>query len=237
VLAHALEANGLATVQLASVRSFVERALPPRALYCEFPLGRPLGKPGDAAFQRSVLKAAFALLERPAGPVLEDFPERIGEQTAAPLACAVPLRHDPGLPPAVDEALGLRAAYERQLARSGRTNVGHTVDADRIPEAVAAILRLAEGTAIADAALPGPPRMVALDLRAYYEEAALSLAPLVPGARQAESWFFRETETGRALIGAQAALRESRAPQRDWLFLVPTTQGQSYDLGAFRPGG
>src|SRR5581483_2129988 len=54
VLAHALEARGLATVQLASTRSYVERMRPPRSLYCEFPFGRPLGKPGDAALQHRV---------------------------------------------------------------------------------------------------------------------------------------------------------------------------------------
>jgi len=42
----------------------VERSHPPRALHCEFPLGRPLGRPGDAAFQRRVLVAALRLLER-----------------------------------------------------------------------------------------------------------------------------------------------------------------------------
>lgn len=197
---------------------------PPRALYCEFPLGRPLGKPGDGPFQRRVLEAAFALLERSEGPVLEDFPERIEDKAAAPLACALPPRYNPALPAAIDEAHGLRAAYERQRARSGRTNVGHAVTADRIPDAIAAILRLADGTPLADADLPGSPRLLGLDLRAYYEEAALSLSDYVPGARQAESWFYRETETGRALLQAQAALREAGEPDEAWRFLVPSTQ-------------
>ena len=48
---------------------------PPRALWVSFPLGRPLGKPGDAVFQNKVINAALELLHRPAGPVLEDFPE------------------------------------------------------------------------------------------------------------------------------------------------------------------
>jgi hypothetical protein len=199
---------------------------PPRALYCEFPLGRPLGKPGDPAFQRSVLEAALALLERTSGPVLEDFPERIEDESARPLACSVPPRYDPALPPAVAEARALRAAYERQLAGSGRTNVGHAVAADGIPDAVAAILRLADGVPLEEASLPGPPRQVGLDIRAYYEEAAIALAGHVPGARQAESWFYRETETGSALKRAQAALRDAGAPLADWRFLVPSTQSE-----------
>lgn len=179
---------------------------PPRVLYCEFPFGRPLGKPNDPAFQRRVLMAAFALFERPAGPVLEDFPEHLRDAADEPLACALPPRLDPKEPPAVDEARGLRAAYERQLARSGRTSLGMVGGADAIPDLVAAFARIAEGIAVDEAGLPSDPHQAALDVRAYYEEAALALADHVPGARAAESWFFRETQTGRLLRTAQAAL-------------------------------
>ena len=89
VLAHVFEAHGIATVTLASVRPVAEAMHPPRALYCEFPLGRPLGKVGDPAFQTSVLDAAFALLDAPAGPVLADFPVVIELETE-PLACSLP---------------------------------------------------------------------------------------------------------------------------------------------------
>jgi hypothetical protein len=225
VLAHAFEERGLATVQLASIRSYVERMRPPRALYCEFPLGRPLGKPGDAEFQRNVLEAAFALLDRESGPVLEDFPERIdGDATAAPLACSVPPQHAASGVPEVDEVRALRPAYERQLAASGRTNVGHAAGADDIAGAVAAIVRVADGIGLEAAGLPGPLRQTGLDIRAYFEEAAIALAGHVPEARQAESWFFRTTKTGATLKRAQAVMRDSGAPREAWYFLVPVTQ-------------
>lgn len=198
---------------------------PPRALYCQFPLGRPLGKPGDPGFQRRVLRAALALLDRVDGPVLEDFPDRVEDDSAIPLACAVPPRHDPASPAAVDEARGLRAAYERQRKRSGRTNVGQVVDADGIPEVVAAFLRIAEGVPYKQAGLPGSPRRAALDVRAYFEEAALALAVHVPGARQAESWFFQQTEAGAVLKRAQSVLFEAGAT--DAPFVVPITQQDS----------
>lgn len=48
---------------------------PPRALYVPFRHGFPLDVPGDAARQRRVMEAAFALLSRPRSeaPVLVDY--------------------------------------------------------------------------------------------------------------------------------------------------------------------
>ena len=135
-LAHVLEAAGVSTVSLVAVREVVERMRPPRALYGEFPLGRPLGKPGDRAFQLDVLRRAFALLDAPSGPVLEDHPEVIVADEG-PLSCGLPPRFDPSLPLAVDEAHGLRAAYDRSRAAHGRTSVGRVMDPDGVPDAAA----------------------------------------------------------------------------------------------------
>src|SRR5580700_547817 len=71
-----LEERGFSTVAIASVRAQAEKTRPPRALWTTSQLGRPLGEPGDAPFQRRVLLAALGLLERTDGPViLEDFNE------------------------------------------------------------------------------------------------------------------------------------------------------------------
>jgi hypothetical protein len=205
-LAHVLEQQGLATVQLSSVRGHTERIKPPRALYCEFPFGRPLGKPNDPAFQRSVIMAAFKLLERPAGPVLEDFPEIVSDATETPLTCSLPPAFSGATPSVIDEARGLRSAYERQLKRSGRTSVGITGDVDSIPALLDAFMKIADGALPEDSGLPSEPHRAALDVRAYYEEAALALADHVPQARATESWFFQQTEAGKLLRKAQAQL-------------------------------
>ena len=227
-LAHVLEANGLATVMISSIRGQTERLHPPRALQCEFPLGRPLGKPGDPVFQRRVMLAALGLLTRPSGPVLEDFPEVIDEEADAPLSCPLPPRFDPQAPKAVDEARGLRAAYERQRAATGRTAVGRAVDADHIPDAVAAFVRIAGGEPWQDvwreAGFTAQPPQVQSDVRAYYEEAAMALSDHVPAARQAESWFYQHTETGAVLRRAQSVLREQKYPV--WMFFIPSTQSE-----------
>ncbi len=220
-LAHVFEAAGLATVVLSSIRPVAEKVAPPRALHCEFPLGRPLGKPQDAEYQHRVLADAFALLERPAGPVLEDFAETIESAGEEPLACALPPRFDADLPAAVDEAKGLRPAYDRAVKATGRTSVGRSIQADAVPDAVGAFVRIAEGTPWAEAGLPSLPMAVAADIRAYYEELAVELADAPPGAWAAERWFYDQTEAGQAILKARRAMKEAEAPFPLWFYMAP----------------
>jgi hypothetical protein len=214
----------LITIQLASNRAQPEAVRPPRALYCQFPLGRPLGKPNDAAYQRLVLDAAFELLARQVGPVLETFPDVIEGEAGVPLACSLPPHHDPSLPRAVDEAMGLRPAYERQLAATGRTVVGKLFGPDEVPDVVGVLVRIAEGDAPwQDLAALGVPRLVAQDVRGYYEEAAMALSDHVSGANQADAWFFLKTAAGEALRKTALRMRDEGASQQDWGFIVPRT--------------
>ena len=197
VLAHCFEAAGIATVVLASVRAVAEKVAPPRALYCEFPLGRPLGRPQDADFQHDVLRAAFALLDAPSGPVLVDYPEKI-ESDESPVACALPARFDPDALPAADEARGVRKAFDRTRQRRGVTSVGRVIGPDEIPDALERLHSIATGTDWTAAGLPGG-NSVALshDIRAYYEEAAIELTDgPPPGGRAFEAWYFEATEAG-----------------------------------------
>ncbi|MGE0877509.1 MAG: hypothetical protein AB7L13_06210 [Acidimicrobiia bacterium] len=222
-LAHVFEACGLSTVALSLVRSQAVRGRAPRTLHCEFPFGRPLGRPLDVSFQRRVLDEAFALLRRTDVPVLVDFSETVSDQADEPLVCVLPPRHDNALHPAVDEAVGLRPAYERTHNRTHRTGVVRAGGPDRVPELIEVFVRIAAGhdwrEAGIDSRLLGP---AALDLRAYYEEAALALTDHVPGARQAEVWFYRSTATGKVLREARDAMRAAGAPRGAWFLLVPS---------------
>ena len=220
-LAHVFEAAGIATVVLALIRAVAEKMHPPRTLYCEFPLGRPLGKPNDAAFQQDVLDAAFALFERESGPVLEDYPEKIALADVEPLACPLPPRFDPNLPAAVDEARALRDVYDRAVAASGRTSVGRTVSADGVPDALASFVKISEGTPWTEAGLPGSPIEVAHDIRSYYEELAVELADGPPGPWAAERWFYDTTEGGKAIMAARRSMKEAEAPFPVWFYLSP----------------
>ena len=63
-----LEANGIATVLVASARDIVEHCGVPRFLFTDFPLGSACGRPGDVAMQRTVVGEALTLLETAALP-------------------------------------------------------------------------------------------------------------------------------------------------------------------------
>ncbi len=220
-LAHVFEAAGLSTIVLASMKEVAERMMPPRTLYCEFPLGRPLGRPDDVELQLDVLNRALALLDSNE-PVLETHPLVI-ESEETPMACSIPPRFDATLPPAVDEAQGLRAAYDRSFDARGVTSVGRAIDADTVVDALDVLAQWAEGSSWKETPLPGKNTIaVCHDIRAYYTEAALELATgPAPGGRAVEAWFYTETEAGKTLMAARTQLKEQDAPFPFWFYMAP----------------
>ena len=222
VLAHVFEAAGIATVALGSIRTQIERTAPPRGLFCDFPLGRPLGKPGDADFQHRVLAHAFDMIERCTEPTVEVFGESIADDVDAVTSCPLPPRHDPSLPAAVDEARGLRPAFDRAVARFGdQTGPGRAVSPDQIPAAVAAFVAVASGTPWKQAGIPGVPARVSQDIRGYYETAALALIEHTPAAWETTRWFLNHTEAGKSIVGARSAMQAAGEKQPIWFYLVP----------------
>ena len=157
-LGHYLEDEGLPTVQISLIRLHTEKMRPPRALWVTFMLGRPLGQPDDPAFQTRVLRAALKLLEAPAGPVIEDYPEDAeGGHDMSGWVCPVSFARDE---PAADlrerlrrELQEFRSWYDIGLQRRGRTTFG---SAGLAIEQVADLLAsLAEGGLPAN---PSPDR-------------------------------------------------------------------------------
>jgi hypothetical protein len=221
-LAHVFEAAGLRTVVLASNRPVAETMRPPRSLYCEFPLGRPLGLPNDAVFQRDVLERALGLISTETEPCIVDHPTVIAEASEA-LACSLPPRFHPDLHPAIDEANGIRKAYDRALKQRGSSSVGRVVDADGVGDVLAAFARIADGTNWLEADLPGgDPINSVHDVRTYYEQAALELVDgPTPGGRAAEAWFYETTEAGSTILDARRAMRTAEAPRAFWYYMAP----------------
>lgn len=220
-LAHVFEAAGIATVALGSIRKQMESTAPPRGLWCDFPLGRPLGKPNDSEFQHRVLRRAFALLDA-TEPVMEEFGESIVDDADEVVSCPLSPRHDPDAHPAIDEARGLRAAYDRGVELSaGRFGAGRVVGPDNVPSAIEAFVRIAHGTPWAEAGVPGLPMRVSHDIRSYYETAMLAMVDHAPAAWAGTRWFLDATETGAVLLAARAEMERQEAPQPMWFYLVP----------------
>ena len=239
-LAHFIEDEGIATTGISLVREHTAGYRPPRFLWVPFPLGRPFGAPHAPRFQRRVLLAALALLERAHGPViLEDFPDDApAPQAAAPadaadLVCPVSFpaapahADDPGAALAAEVA-SLAPWYAFAQRRSGRTTVGLTGAApDAIAAWLAALLDGGTPAALRDGTAAGDNLKLAVeDLKAYYHEAAMAQ----PGAADAAAvarWFWDQTSAARVFLALEALLRDSpdaglRRVARE--YLIPRVQ-------------
>lgn len=223
-LANIFEAAGLATVGISLVRGQAESSKPPRMLNVDFPLGRPLGKPGDAAFQQRVLDAAFELLSRTDAPILVDYPEAIEDQVGEPAACPLPPRTNADMAAELDEVHGLRDAYDRNVAATGRTSVGRAGGPDDVASMVEKFMQIEAGASLSDVGWDEWSAMAASqDVRSYYVEAAMQLAE-VTGARQVESWLYKTTATGRMLKRTMGVVAESGESNMLATYLLPMSQ-------------
>ncbi len=209
-LGHILEQEGLATTQISLVCEHTATMKPPRALWVPFELGRPLGEPGDAAFQRRVLMAALELLDAPQGPVLVDFPDEAPsavdvEGWACPINLKPPVRD-------LSEAEALREEMEAEIAqlapwydiaveKLGRTTVGPSEM--EVPDAARFVGAFLEG-APEENPRPEMPiteafRLASDDVKAYCLLAA-SAQPGAASSSQLLHWFWDETVTGRVFL-------------------------------------
>ncbi len=63
------------------MRNFTESARPPRTVFLEWPMGHPLGEPGNVAQQMRVIRDALsALVEIKEPGTIIDLPYRWGRQ-------------------------------------------------------------------------------------------------------------------------------------------------------------
>lgn len=227
-LGHYLEDEGIATTQISLVREHTAAINPPRALWVPFMLGRPLGAPNNAAFQREVLREVLRLFDAASGPVLRDFPHEApgaapdgAEQEGD--ACPVNFGRAPrssgehALAGAlVEEIAQLRPWHDLAVLRRGGTSAGL---AGMTPERSAEVLlyyldghdpaNAGEGRSIAEAL-----KFACDNLRAFYEE-AVSAQPGALSPDAIEQWFYLQTVAGEvihevrrsALAGGDATLR------------------------------
>ena len=233
-LAQMLENRGLATTVIGLVRPHMERSGNPRGLFVPFPLGRPLGEPDDAAFQKMVLRDALRLLAREDGPVLlEDFADDAPSQRVVPgwVPAFAPRLAEPTSPTEWAQALAeelsiARPWWEKARQRSGRSAVGVSFQPPEAWPDFAASFLAGE--------LPAPPeplgsaalalRFLADDLRALMAEAAMCDGPVLP-PDQWNTWLYRHSTAGRLLVALRAAALASPHDGFKTMgsrFLVPT---------------
>ena len=207
-LAHFLETEELSTTAISLVREHTEAMAPPRSLWVPFPLGRPLGIAGDAAFQHRVIAAALALFDRPEGPVLEDFPEPAPEDgSGKPWSCPVRFAReaagDDVAGTARAELAGLDTWHELTTQRRGRT----AAVTSRL--AVEQCLEL-----VVDACEAGRTddvrrlKAAVEDLKTHYAE-AVTARPGNPPAGAVDAMLWNESALGRLLRRLAARGSES----------------------------
>lgn len=218
-LAHYFEAQGFATVLVGFVREHIEAIKPPRALWLDFPMGRPLGKPNDPQYQLQVIRAAFALFDRPAGPVLEDFPDVIpvidGRMGYALPPEFVFTTKDIGDVDALlaeirSEIEALRPAYDAAVAARGRTTVGASELAiERLAPHIAAFVKGGKPRSPRKGLSPIPAlKLVIEDLQAYYTEARTHRDG-IDDFELLGRWFWEESKAGRLILWLEAVALDS----------------------------
>ena len=219
MLANYFEEQGFATVLVGFVREHMQVVKPPRALWLNFPMGRPMGKPNDPIYQMKVIRAAFSLLDKPSGPVLEDFPDvipvvngRMGYALPEELVVA---KDDIGdidqlVADIATEMEVLLTPYEAAVAARGRTTVG--ASELQIKDFIPYIAEFVKGNK------PKSPRkglspvpllkLVVEDLAAYYTEAR-TYRDNIDDIELLGKWFWEETKSGQLLLWLEAVSLES----------------------------
>ena len=190
------------TTGISLVRENAESMQPPRSLWVTFPLGRPLGKPGDPGFQHRVISAGLDLLARESGPVLEDYPievPAVDDETtpACPVSFATTRNEtDSWVSRLVSELGSLQPWYDLgRRRRGGRTLVGIS---HRSPEDNMAMI----GRQLDEDELPVSDldwfKRAIEDLKVFYLE-ALTAQPGDYNPQQIREILWRESSFGAAL--------------------------------------
>ncbi|MBX2868628.1 MAG: hypothetical protein KTR18_08130 [Acidiferrobacterales bacterium] len=219
MLAYYFEAAGFSTVLVGFVREHIEALEPPRALWLDFPMGRPFGKPNDPAYQAKVIRAALKLFNASSGPVVVDFPDIIPVKDGR-MGYAIPPEYvftteeigdiDVLVEEVQSEIQALLPAYESARTFRGRTTVGASELA--INELAPYIAEFVKGNK------PKSPRkgvtaipllkLVVEDLNAYYTEARTH-RDNIDDFELLGTWFWEESKAGKLIMWLEAVSLES----------------------------
>jgi len=243
-LAHFIEEEGVPTTQISLIRPHTEAIKPPRALWVPFDLGRPLGGPNDAEFQKRVLLSVLKLFEESSGPVLRDFPEDAPTAKAADVVWASPVNParkkidlsdaDAMCAAFKKEMVELRAGYDLAVKTQQRTTVGVSgLEMDQIVNFIGAFLDSIPANPREDISLAFSLNFAVDDLKAfYYEAAAAQPGRASPTAEQLDDWFWGETAAAQVLFAVKDRCLKNDDKMMQLLgkiLLIPASQTSSED--------
>jgi hypothetical protein len=223
VLARVFEEHGLVTTSISLVREHTEKVKPPRALFVPFPFGHPLGEANDPELQTRVMRAAFALLDQPQVPVLEDYPEDVYSGQDINLVQASGVSQPDVATDVAFEVTSLRPYYEQWVAaHAGRTAVGVTrVEQRRFRGLIRILEAYAEGRDTdgvpewnPEVPLPQFVRWAADDLKAFYLEARMQQKPAA-SFQELNEWLWSETALSNLLRRVRDRMRSAGDPKLD----------------------
>jgi len=221
-LAHIFENQGFSTVLVGFVKEHIEAIKPPRALWLNFPMGRPLGKPNNPEYQKKVIRSAFNLFQKRLGPILEDFediiPVKCGRMSyALPVELVFKVSQLGDIDELVKEVQietsNLIPDYIKAKNKFSRTTVG--ASEMQISELVPYIGEFAKGKKPKSPrkGLPSIPqlKLVVEDLNAIYTETRF-YRDKIDDFEFLGKWFWEETKAGKLLLAVEAVSLESNDP-------------------------
>ncbi|MEM7258217.1 MAG: hypothetical protein AAF404_12620 [Pseudomonadota bacterium] len=218
-LARLFETAGFSTVLVGFVREHIEAYQPPRALWLNFPMGRPLGKPNDPHYQKDVIRTAFKLLDEPTGPILKDYHHVIPVKNGR-MGYAIPPDYvfttsdignvDSLLAEVQTEVNDLKPAYDAAVAARNRTTVGACdLAVEELAPHIAEFVKggKPKGARQGLARIPGL-KLAIEDLQAYYTEARTH-RDNIDDIELLGDWFWRETRAGLLIMWLEAVSLDS----------------------------
>jgi hypothetical protein len=175
-------------------------------------MGRPFGVPNNPAFQQRVLRAVLKLLEAPAGPLIETYPEEAPQPAAStdedevePFACPVSFGRAP-------TDMSLAASIQREIAeltpwydmtREKRGNSKASLSGLTPAAAAKFITDFIDNPGLAsfraDLTVDAALRLACHDIQTYYQE-AVAAQPGARAALEAKNWFWQETDAAKAFF-------------------------------------
>ena len=217
-----MEEEGIPTVNISLIRPHTEKIRPPRSLWVPFELGRPLGVPNDAVFQKRVLLSLLKLLERADGPyIIEDFPDDAPESDDSVEVLSCPVRFDepddasdadPLKTKFIREIQAMRPWYDMSLKKRKRTTAGGSgVEIDSLGDFIFSFIKGDEPESPCnDVDISVILKLAAEDLKSYYIEGVTAQ----PGKENLSSkvlqeWFWNDTTAGDVLIELIRACAQS----------------------------